>query len=89
MDKSQQNLNRSEPWWKPGVQIFSEVSSWIFVPIVLALILGKYLDNRWGTKPTMLLISAGLGFLVTAYGIVNVVKNYMKKIKKDESRTKS
>jgi F0F1-type ATP synthase assembly protein I len=63
------------------MQIFSEVSSWIAVPIILALIAGKALDKHYGTKPTMLLVSAGIGFLVTAFGIFRTVRNYMKKIK--------
>lgn len=72
-----QNSNQG-PWWKPGVQIFSEVSTWIAVPIILALIAGKYLDEHYDTKPTLLLVSAGVGFLITSYGIVRAVKNFVK-----------
>ena len=69
------------PWWKPGVQILSEVSTWIVVPIILALIVGKALDNHYGTKPIIFLSFAGFGFLITCFGMFRVVKNYMKKIK--------
>ena len=75
------NQNNNGPWWKPGMQIFSEVSTWIAVPIILALVVGKYLDNRYDTKPTLLLLSAGISFLISAYGIVKSVKNFTKKIK--------
>lgn len=74
------NLNKG-PWWKQGVQLFSEVSTWIFVPIILALIGGKALDAHYGTKPVMLLVLAGIAFLVSTYGIVKVVRNYTKNIK--------
>jgi len=69
-------------WWRPAVQIFSEISTWIFVPIILALIAGKALDNHYGTKPTMLLVCAGLAFLISIFGIVKAVKNFAKKIQK-------
>jgi len=72
----------SGPWWKQGVQVFSEVSTWIFVPIILALIAGKALDNHYGTKPVMLLTLAGVSFLISAYGIVKAVKNFTSKLKK-------
>ncbi|KKR83671.1 MAG: hypothetical protein UU30_C0012G0001, partial [Candidatus Nomurabacteria bacterium GW2011_GWA2_40_97] len=60
----------------------SEVSTWIFVPIILALIAGKALDNHYGTKPVMLLTLAGVSFLISAYGIVKAVKNFTSKLKK-------
>jgi F0F1-type ATP synthase assembly protein I len=72
-------------WWKPAVSIFSEISMWIAVPVLLSLVAGKYLDTKYGTKPVMLLVLAGLGFLVSSYGIIRTVKIYMKKIK-EESR---
>ncbi len=68
------------PWWKPGIQILSEVSTWIVTPVVFALIFGKMLDTHYQTKPIIFLIFAGLGFLITCFGMVKVVKNYMKKI---------
>jgi len=75
------------PWWKPGMQILGEVSTWIVVPIVLALVFGKMLDTRFGTKPIIFLIFAGLGFLVTCFGIYRVMKNYMKKLKELEKES--
>ena len=79
LDKNNFNNNQG-PWWKPAVQIFSDVSTWIVVPIVLALIFGKMLDAHFGTKPIIFLSLAGLGFLTSIFGIFRVVKNYMKKL---------
>ena len=81
MNENQSNLNNSGgPWWKPGVQIFSEISTWIFVPIILALIAGKALDKHYGTKPTLPLVSAGIAFLISIYGIVKAVRKFSNKI---------
>ncbi|MEK9181458.1 MAG: AtpZ/AtpI family protein [Patescibacteria group bacterium] len=79
-----QSSNTGGPWWKPAMQIFSEVSTWIAVPIILALIAGKALDQRYDTKPLMLLVLAGIAFLISAYGIVQSVRNYVKKIKEKD-----
>ena len=80
------NKNSNQgPWWKQGVQIFSEVSTWIFVPIILALIAGKALDNRYGTKPLWLLILAGVGFLVSAYGITKAIRKFSNEIQPPKS----
>lgn len=72
------------PWWAPGVRLVGDVSAWIIVPIVGALVLGKFLDQRFGTEPVMFFVLAGFGFLVTGYGIFKVVRDYMKKLQKKE-----
>jgi len=85
MDENKQNSNNGGPWWKPAMQILGDVSTWIVVPIVLALIVGKALDSRFGTKPIIFLCLAGFGFLVTCFGMFRVIKNYIKKISRPES----
>lgn len=77
MEEDKKKLNS----WVPAMQIFSEISTWIVVPIILALIGGKALDAHYGTKPIIFLCFAGLGFLVTCFGMYRVVKNYIKKLK--------
>ena len=66
--------------WRPAMQILSQVSTWIVVPIVLALVFGKMLDTYFGTKPVIFLVFAGIGFLVTCFGMYKVVKDYIKKL---------
>ncbi|MFA5931908.1 MAG: AtpZ/AtpI family protein [Candidatus Paceibacterota bacterium] len=72
--------NGGGPWWKPAMQIFSEVSTWIVVPVVLALIFGKMLDAHYGTKPIIFLSLTGVAFLFSCFKIFYVVKDYMKKL---------
>ena len=74
------NEKNNGPWWKPAYEIFSEVSTWIAVPIIIALIGGKALDKNYGTKPWILLGCAGVAFLVSSFGIVKTVKKYQKKM---------
>ncbi len=77
-----------KPWWEPAVEIFSQVSGWIAGPVVVALILGKYLDGRFDTKPWIFLGLTGFAFLVSTYGIVKVVSRYMKKIVEEDKQEK-
>ncbi len=76
-----------ELWWKPAVEIFGTVSGWVVVPVILALIVGKYLDGHFGTKPWIFLGLTGVAFLISMYGIVKTVGVYIKKIKEEADPT--
>ena len=86
MDEKNKNLNKGNNWWKPGVEIFTQVSGWIAGPIILALIAGKALDTHFGTKPWIFLGLTGIAFLISSFGIVRVVAKYIKDISPDQSR---
>ncbi len=68
--------------------LFGEVSTWVVVPIIIALVVGKKLDAHFGTDPYIFLASAAIGFLMTAFGIVRVIKRYMKEIQNIEDQNK-
>ena len=72
--------------WKTAIDIMSRVSAWIIVPIIFALIIGKALDNRYGTDPWIFLGCSGLGFLISSYGIVRVIFKYMKTLEKENNQ---
>ncbi|MFZ3011822.1 MAG: AtpZ/AtpI family protein [Minisyncoccia bacterium] len=91
MEEEKQNLNNSGPaswgkgpWWKPAFEIFSEISTWIAVPIILAVIGGKALDIRYGTKPWIFIGCVVISFAISSFGLVRSVKKYAERIKKDE-----
>ena len=83
MIENKKKLNRERPTWVTGIQLFSEISGWIVMPIVVALISGKALDNHFHTKPWIFLSLALFGFILTITGIVQIVKKYTEKLKKD------
>lgn len=68
--------------WASALGVFSEISTWIAVPIILAVIIGKALDNHYGTH-WLIIVSAGLSFLLSSYGIVKAVRKYADKINKE------
>jgi F0F1-type ATP synthase assembly protein I len=86
MEENKNNLKNKGIWWKPAFEIFSEISTWIAVPIILAVILGKYLDERYNTKPWLLIGCTVVAFLISSYGIVKAVKKYAAKIMKEEKK---
>ena len=69
--------------WRPALQVFSEISTWIGAPIILAVIGGKALDKQYGTFPWLILTCAAFAFLISSYGIVKAVRKYAEKLKKD------
>lgn len=71
--------------WKPALEIFGRVSTWVIVPIILALVFGKMLDAHYGTEPWIFLGLTGVAFLFSIFGIVRTVKDYIKKIQPPES----
>jgi len=88
---NEQNLNNNGSsntgaWWVPGMRIFSEISTWIAFPAILAVIGGKALDNHFGTAPWLLITLVCIAFLLSAYGSVKSVRQYAKKIKKEENK---
>jgi hypothetical protein len=77
-----------EVWWKPAILIFSKVSWWILWPIILSLIVGKYLDHRFATAPRYLLICVGASFLISMFQIFSIMKKYLKEMEKIASANK-
>lgn len=83
MEKDNKNPNKSAIWWKPAVEIFGRVSGYIIGPVVVALIVGKMLDARFGTKPWIFLGLTGIAFIISSFSIVQTVIKYMKDIEKE------
>ncbi len=85
MDNNTQQDSQIEAWWKPALEIFSEVSTWIVVPIVVALAIGKTLDKHFGTKPWIFIGLAILAFIFSSMKIVKIVKRYAENLKNKEN----
>ena len=84
-----------KPWWQAGMVVFTEVTGWIAVPILIALFLGRYLDEKNNSEPWFYLGLTGVAFVVSSIGIVIVASKYIRQIErenknkqKDESRNR-
>ena len=74
MEKNQNNSNQSSPWWRPAILFFLRVSLWIAGPIILALILGKFIDARLGTEPWFFIGFISFAFITSMVAIVKYAK---------------
>lgn len=72
-----------ELWWRPAMIIFTQVTGWIAAPIIIALFVGKALDNKYGTEPWVFLSLTAIAFVISCLGIVRITIKYTKKIEKE------
>ena len=77
------NNQKKELWWRPAVMIFSNISGWIVGPIIIALILGKYLDKRYNSEPWFFLGLTAIAFFISIFGIVKILMKYLKEIERE------
>lgn len=78
------NEDLQDPWWRPALFLFFELSGWIAGPIIIAVFVGEWLDQRYGTEPWLYLASVGVAFTISTIGIVRGAMKAMKKIEEQE-----
>ena len=78
-----------KPWWQSGVTVFAEVTGWIALPIVTALYLGRYFDEKYNSYPWFFLGLTASAFIITSVGIVRVAMKYIKQIEKEVKQKQS
>ena len=67
---SEYQKNPKVPWWQPGLILFMRMSGWIAGPVILAVFIGKWLDKKCDTEPWLFLLSVGIAFLFSMFGII-------------------
>ncbi|MEI7620232.1 MAG: AtpZ/AtpI family protein [Candidatus Falkowbacteria bacterium] len=70
-------------YWVEPLKMFSRLSAWIVFPVLFGALLGKWLDNRYGSSPRWFLIVVGLSFVVSMVGLI---KNTLEEYKNIEKR---
>ena len=67
---------------RPHILIYAEYASSIgmsiIIPIVLATILGKYIDSRFNSHPKVVLLSIGIGFIISIVSLFYTVKSFLR-----------
>ena len=64
---------------REGIGIFSEITGLIALPVVAGALMGKWLDEKYGTVPWLIITGTVLGIAVAAISISSLVKKYTKK----------
>jgi len=81
-----EDKNFQKKWWSEAIQIFARVTGWIAGPIIIALFLGRYLDNKYHSDPWIFLGLTLLAFLISSFSIVKITINYTKKIEQEAKK---
>ena len=87
MNELKQN-NPKVPWWQPSLLLFSKLSGWIIGPVILGIILGKWLDRKFHSEPWLFLTTVGLAFAISMFGIIHDSVKEMKRIEKEDQKQK-
>jgi len=74
--------------WAAAIQLFAQVSGWIVLPIISALFLGRWLDERYDKEPMFLLSCLAIAFVLTNVGLVKQTLSAMKKMDKESENKK-
>ena len=63
--------------WRPVILFYAKTTSWVAIPLILAVLLGKYASRSTGNELLFFLILL-VGFLITVCGIYKEIKEYKK-----------
>jgi len=72
------------PWWRDGIIIFTKVSAYIAIPIILGSYIGNILDQKYNTNNLYFYILISIAFISTIYLIWKEMKIYKKKMEKEK-----
>lgn len=75
-------------WWQPAMTIFGQITGWIATPILIALFLGRYLDEQKDSDPWFFLGLTGIAFIISCIGITKVASKYIKQIEQEDKQSR-
>jgi F0F1-type ATP synthase assembly protein I len=85
--ENKSNENKA-PWWQPSLVLFMKLSGWIAGPVIAAVFIGKWLDKKYNSEPWLFLVSVGVAFFFSMFGIVHDSIREIKKIEREEKEKK-
>lgn len=85
--KDNKNSDKND-YMRLALTIFAETTGWIAFPVIGALFLGRWLDEKQGTEPLYYLSITAAAFIISSVGIGITGVKYMKQIEKKEALKK-
>jgi len=76
------NFNEGNSWWKPVMIFYIKTTSWITLPLIFGLFLGRYIGKFTGSQ-VLFFIILFFSFLITCFGIYREIKKYKNDLEKD------
>jgi len=78
--KNEKKINTDNAWLKPVMLFYAKTTSWIIFPLILGLLLGRYLEQ------SLFSVFLIVGFGVSCFGIYREIKQYKKELEQDGSK---
>ncbi len=76
--------------WSIASRILVSLTGWIAFPVILGVIVGRWLDKKYGTEPWLFLGTIGVAFLISMYGLaLNALREFKKIERESEAEKKN
>ncbi|AKM78138.1 MAG: hypothetical protein UX96_C0004G0027 [Candidatus Wolfebacteria bacterium GW2011_GWB1_47_243] len=82
-NEKKSTMEPQTPSWQPGMQLFLRLSGWIGFPVLIAVVVGNYLDTLYHTDPWLFLLSVGIAFVVSTFALIHYGLKEMKRIESE------
>jgi len=86
--ESNNSKNKSNDWLRVALTMFAETTGWIAFPVVGALFLGEWLDNKYGTGQLYFFSLTAAAFIISSIGIGMTGMRYMKQMEAEDREAK-
>ena len=84
--KSGEKLFKEE--YRQSILLFLRFSGWIAGPVIIAALLGNWLDARYDTSPWLFLSILGGAFIVSMIGLAREAAREYRRIEEEERKRK-
>ncbi len=65
------------------LRLLSSITAWIVGPVIVGVFVGDWLDQKFNTEPWLFLVSVGICFIVSMFGLVSDALKEFKKIEEE------
>ena len=72
--------------YEDALAIFVKLSVWIGAPIIPAVFLGSWLDNKFNSKPWLFLATVITAFLISMFGLIKETTIFLAKISQESNK---
>lgn len=78
--------NANNGWWRDSMFLFFNVSGYVVGPLLAALFIGKWLDEKWGTEPWAFVACTLSAFVLSSIGIVVETRKFLKELEQKDKK---
>lgn len=78
-----------QDWWQPALTMFARMSAWIAAPVLLGVLIGRWLDKKYDTEPWMFIGCVAVAFIFSMIGLIKSVIEEYGKIENENQKKKN